>query len=105
MVGPALPDDPLTAYTGSADASALLRHNLMAIADQHCGTAMARHVRDVLAGQRDLSDLERDEDFMGVMRHGVQQYEDHMASLSPEEKARLYAEAQELEDRDEESGP
>lgn len=36
---------------------------------------------------------------------GLRQYEDHMASLSPEEKARLYAEAQELADRDEESGP
>lgn len=56
-----------------------------------------------IAGQRDLSDLERDEDLMGVVRHGVQQYEDHMASLSPEEKARLHAEAQELADRDEES--
>lgn len=50
------------------------------------------------------SDLERDEDLMGVVRHGVQQYEDHMASLSPE-KARLHAEAQELADRDEESVP
>ena len=34
------------------------------------------------------------------MRSGVQQYEDHLATLSPEEKERLYAEARELTERD-----
>ncbi|MCY7402244.1 MAG: hypothetical protein LH477_15060 [Nocardioides sp.] len=87
-------------HTGSPDAASLLRRNLTAIADQHHGTAMARRVREVLAGQRDLADLEGDPDFMRLMRSGVQQYEDHVASLSTEEKARLYAEAQELRDRE-----
>ena len=101
MVGDARHDDPLATHTGSPEAS-LLRHNLTAIADQHRGTEMARRVREVLAGQRDLSDLDQDDDFMGVMRDGVRHYEDHVASLSAEEKARLYAEAQELVDREDE---
>ena len=94
------PDNPFVAHTGSAEAASLLRHNLAAIADQHRGTAMARRVRGVLAGQCDLSELEKDPDFMRLMRRGVQQYQDHLATLSSEEKARLYAEAKELSDRD-----
>lgn len=95
------PDDPLLPRTGSAEASALLRRNLTAIADQRRGTATARMVREVLAGQRDLADLEDDDDFMGLVRSGVQQYEDHVASLSPDEKERLYAEAREIAEQDE----
>ena len=94
-------DDPLVAHTGSADSAALLRRNLTALADQHRGTAMARTIREVLTGQRDLSDLERDAAFMDVVRRGVRQYEEHLASLSPEEKERLYAEARELAEQDE----
>lgn len=90
--------DPLLAHTGDAEAASLLRRQLSAIADEHRGSAMARHVREVLAGQRDLSELERDPDFMDLMRTGVQRYEDHLASLSPEEKARLYAQAQDIAD-------
>ena len=44
------------------------------------------------------SSLESDPDFMRLMRSGVEQYEEHLASLSPEEKERLYAEARELAD-------
>jgi hypothetical protein len=95
------PDDPLVAHTGSPEAASLLRRNLTAIAEQHRGTATARTVREVLAGQRDLSDLEGDDDFMGLVRSGVRQYEDHLASLSPEEKERLYAEAREIAEQDE----
>lgn len=100
-MGNPTPDDPFVAHTGSSEAASLLRRNLTAIADQHRGTAMARRVRDVLAGQRDLSELEKDPDFMRLMRSGVQQYEDHLSTLSPEEKARLYAEAEELAGADE----
>jgi hypothetical protein len=95
------PHDPLLAHTGSAEAASLLRRNLTAIADQHRGTATARTVREVLAGQRDLSDLERDDVFMGLVRSGVEQYEEHLASLSPEDKERLYAEAREIAEQDE----
>jgi hypothetical protein len=95
------PDDPLLAHTGSAESAALLRRNLLAIADQHRGTPMARAVREVLAGRRDLADLEREADFMQLMRGGVAAYEDHLASLSPEEKERLYTEAHEIADADE----
>lgn len=95
------PDDPLVAHTGSPEAASLLRRNLTAMADQHRGTATARTVREVLAGRRDLSDLEGDDVFMGLVRSGVQQYEDHLASLSPEEKERLYVEAREIADQDE----
>lgn len=93
--------DPLVVHTGSPEAASLLRRNLTAIADQQAGSATARMVRDVLAGRRDLSDLERDGDFMALVRSGVQQYEDHLASLSPEEKERLYAEAREIAEQDE----
>ena len=102
-MGNPTPDDPLVAHTGNLEAASLLRRNLTAIADQHRGTAMARRVREVLAGQHDLADLESDTDFMRLMRSGVQQYEDHLATLSPEEKARLYAEAEELADTDQRS--
>ena len=95
------PDDPLVAHTGSPEAASLLRRNLTAMADQHRGTATARTMREVLAGRRDLSDIEGDDVFMGLMRSGVQQYEDHLASLSPEEKERLYVEAREIADQDE----
>ena len=95
------PDDPFLVYTGSAESAALLRRNLLAIADQHRGTPMARAVREVLAGRRDLADLEREADFMQLMREGVRRYEDHVATLSPEEKERLYAEAHEIADADE----
>lgn len=98
-MGTPTPNDPFVAHTDSMEAASLLRRNLQAIADQHRGTAMARLIRDVLAGQRDLSDLEHDQDFMRLTRSGVQQYEDHLAILSPEEKTRLYAEAQEVADR------
>lgn len=97
------PDDPFVAHTGSAEAAALLRRNLNAIADQHRGTAMARSIREVLAGQRDLADLQQDPDFARLVRSGVRQYEDHVASLSPEERSRLYAEAQAIVDA--ERGP
>jgi hypothetical protein len=97
--------DPLVAHTGDAESAALLRRNLTAMADQHRGTALARHVREVLAGQRDLADLEGDPDFMRLVRRGVQQYEDHVASLSAEEKERLYAEAREIAEQSEDPGP
>lgn len=99
-MGNATPDDPIVAHTGSSEAASLLRRNLAAIADQHRGTAMARRVREVLAGQRELSELEKDPYFMRLMRGGVQQYEDHLATLSPAEKARLYAEAHEMVETD-----
>ena len=92
-------DDPFVAHTGSPEAASLLRRNLTAIADQHRGTSLARTLREVLAGQRDLAALERDPDFMQLMRNGVRQYEDHLASLSPEQKERLYAEAEEILER------
>lgn len=98
-MGAPTPDDPFVAHTDSPEAASLLRRNLTAIADQHPGTAMARRIRDVLAGQRDLSDLEGDQDFMRLTRSGIQQYEHHLAALSAEEKTRLYAEAQEIADR------
>lgn len=88
--------DPLVAHTGTAESAALLRRNLNALADQHRGSAMSRTIREVLAGQRDLSALEDDPDFMRVVRSGVRAYEDHVASLSPEEKERLLAEARAL---------
>ena len=40
-------------------------------------------------------------DFLRSVRTGVRQYEGHVASLSPEEKERLYAEARELAELDE----
>ena len=92
-------DDPFQAHTGSAEAASLLRRNLTAIAEEHRGTATARAVREVLAGQRDLSELERDASFMRLVGRGVAEYEAPLASLSPEEKSRLYAEAEELVDR------
>lgn len=92
--------DPLVAHTGSPEGASLLRRNLTALADQHRGTAMARRIREVLAGQRDLADLQEDPDFMRITRSGVRQYEDHVASLSPEEKERLYTEARELAEQD-----
>jgi hypothetical protein len=95
------PTDPLLAHTGTAESAALLRRNLNDLADQHRGTSMARTIREVLAGRRDLADLEQDADFMDVVRDGVRRYEEHLASLSPEEKERLYAEARELADEDE----
>lgn len=95
------PSDPLVAHTGSTEGASLLRANLTAIADQHRGTAMARRVREVLAGQRDLADLEGDPDLMRLTRSGVRAYEDHLASLSAEEKERLYAEAREIAEHDE----
>lgn len=95
------PDDPLVAHSGSPEAASLLRRNLTAMAEQHRGTATARTVREVLAGQRDLSDLHQDPEFMRLVRDGVQQYEDHLASLSPEERERLYAEAREIAEQDE----
>ena len=94
--------DPLVAHTGDPESAALLRRNLTAMADQHRGTALARRLREVLAGHRDLADVEGDPDFMRLVRGGVRQYEDHVASLSPEEKERLYAEARELAERAEE---
>ncbi|MDZ5661217.1 hypothetical protein SFC79_05515 [Nocardioides sp. S-58] len=98
------PDDPFVAHTGSPEAALLLRRNLTAIADENRGTATGRLVRDVLAGQRDLGDLEHDADFMALVRGGVRQYEDHLASLSPEEKERLYADARELAEVDTSDG-
>jgi uncharacterized protein (DUF2236 family) len=65
---------------------------------------MSRTIREVLAGQRDLSALEDDPDFMRVVRSGVGAYEDHLASLSDEEKERLYDEARELAAQDGHSG-
>ena len=104
-MSPSPSDDPLATHTGSPEAAVLLRDSLMAIADQHRGSAMARLVREVLAGQRDLVELEGNADFARLIRTGVQQYEDHLATLSPEEKARLYGEAEDLVDREGESGP
>lgn len=93
--------DPLLAHTGNLESAALLRRNLAAVADRHRGTAMARTIREVLAGQRDLAELERDADFMDVVRSGVRHYEEYLASLSPEDRERLYAEAREIADQDE----
>ena len=93
-------DDPLLAHTGTVESAALLRRNLTALADQHRDTAMARTVREVLAGQRDLADLEADPEFMGLMRSGVRQYEEHLGSLSAEEKERLYTQARGIVEHD-----
>src|SRR5690606_9574966 len=88
--------DPLEEMTGSAPAAALLRSTLTALAQEHEGTAVARLVRDVLAGRRPWQDLRGDPGLMDVARHGVQDYRDHLASLTPEERAALTAEAEAL---------
>ena len=92
--------DPLVSHTDSNEAAALLRRNLTGIAEQHRDAPLARHIREVLDGRRDLADLERDDDFMRVVRSGVRQYEDHVASLSAEEKEHLYAQAREIAERE-----
>ena len=90
--------DPLIAHTGDPDGAALLRRNLTAIADDHGGTPLGRAVRQVLSGEQDLSALERNPEFMALVRTGVRAYTDHMASLDPEERSALYAQAQEIVD-------
>lgn len=91
-------NDPFIAHTGDPAAAALLRRNLGAIADENARTPLGRAVREVLSGERDLSALERNPEFMALMRSGVRAYTEHVASLDPDERAALYAEAQELLD-------
>lgn len=88
--------DPLVEMTGSARAAALLRSNLTALAQQHEDTPLGRLIRDVLAGRRPWQDLRGDPGLMDVARQGVQDYRDHLASLTPEERAALTAEAEAL---------
>ncbi len=92
--------DPLEEMTRSAPAAALLRSSLAALAQQHEGTPLAGLLRDVLAGRRPWQDMRRDPVLMETARRGVQDYRDHLASLTPEERVALTAEAESLAARE-----
>ena len=91
--------DPLTAVTGDAEAAALLRRNLTELAAQHRGTATGQLLDDVLAGRRPPSDLQADAGFMEITRSGVQQFRDHLAGLTPEQRRALEEEGAQFADR------
>lgn len=92
-------EDPFTAFTGDPAAGDLLRRNLQGIADQDPDGHVARVVQEVLDGRRPVRDLHDDSEFMDFIGGGVQRYRDYMASLSPAERARLLAEAEDLSGR------
>lgn len=87
-------DEPLLALThGDRAAADLLRRNLATLAEQHDGSALGTLLTDVLSGRRPVADLHEDPSFAEVTRDGVQAYRDHLASLTPEERAAVEREA------------
>ena len=51
-------------------------------------------LRDVLAERRPFQDLREDQDLMNIARQGVQDYRAHLATLAPDDRAALMAQAE-----------
>ncbi len=90
--------DPLEEITGGDAAAAdLLRRNLTTLAADHRGTPTGQLLDDVLAGRRPVADLHTDVGFAEIVNDGVARYRSYVASLTPEQRAALAREAEELD--------
>jgi hypothetical protein len=81
------------AFTGDRASAARLRANLVSLAEDHPGTGLASVVGAVLAGRRPIRDLADDPDFADVIEVGIDDYRLYLASLTPEERAEMVANA------------
>lgn len=81
--------DPFEEFTGDRSSAAHLRANLTHIAAEHAGTEVARIADQVLAGRRPIRDLADDPTFSPVLRQGMDDYRNFLASLTPAERAEL----------------
>ena len=83
--------DPLQAITGDRAGALVLRRSLTALAEQDQGSPLARAIRDVLAGRRDLRDLAQDPEMAAIIADGMRAQERTWARLSDKEQARELA--------------
>lgn len=85
--------DAFLAFTGDQTSAARLRANLVSIAEDHAGTGIASIVGEVLSGRRPIRDLADDPEFSSVIEVGMNDYRSYLASLTPEERAEMVANA------------
>lgn len=90
---PASERDHLLAFTGDQASAARLRANLASIAEDHPRTGIASIVGEVLSGRRPVRDLADDPDFSDVIEVGMDDYRNYLASLTPDERAEMVANA------------
>ncbi|NYE38720.1 hypothetical protein F4692_003870 [Nocardioides cavernae] len=87
------PEDQFLSFTGDRSSAARLRANLTRIAEDHPGTALASRLAEVQAGRRPIRDLADDPEFAEVIATGIDDYRSYVASLTPEERATMVADA------------
>jgi hypothetical protein len=85
--------DHFVAFTSDPASAARLRANLVTLAEAHPGTGIASIVGEVLAGRRPVRDLADDPEFSDVIEVGMDDYRSYLASLTPEERAEMVANA------------
>ncbi|WP_457189536.1 hypothetical protein [Nocardioides sp. P5_E3] len=85
--------DEFLAFTGDQASAARLRANLVSIAEDHPGTGVASIVGEVLSGRRPIRDLADDPEFSTIIEVGMDDYRSYLASLTPEERAEMVANA------------
>jgi hypothetical protein len=87
--------DHFVAFTGDPGSAARLRANLVTLAESHPGTGIASIVGEVFAGRRPIRDLADDPEFSDVIEVGMDDYRSYLASLTPDERAEMVANAKE----------
>jgi hypothetical protein len=85
--------DQFLAFTGDRASAARLRANLANIAEDHPGSGVESVVGEVLAGRRPIRHLADDREFSNVIEAGMNDYRSYLASLTPEERAEMVANA------------
>ena len=85
--------DHFVAFTGDQASAARLRANLVTLAEDHPGTGIPSLVREVLSGRRPIRDLADDPEFSEIIEVGVDDYRGFLASLTPQERAGMVANA------------
>lgn len=88
-------DDHFVAFTGDPASAARLRANLVTLAEDHPNTGIASIVHEVLGGRRPIRDLADDPQFSEMIEIGVDDYRNYTASLTPELRAEMVANAKE----------
>lgn len=87
--------DPISAFTqGDRFRADGLRRNLEAIAARSDDPHVRRLVAEVLAGQKTVRELVRDETFVGELNKGMKQFADSWEQLTPEQRAALVRQGQ-----------
>lgn len=90
--------DTFEEYTGDRAAGQRMREGLSVLAERFDGTPLGDQISDVLAGRSSMKQLADDPEFATLALEGARQYVDALRQLTPEQRAQLAEQAQEMDE-------